>query len=104
MRKAGIEEAAGGIKIGGRNINNLRYADDTIILAETADDLQYLLRKIKEESAVAGLKLNMRKTCVMTNGPIQEFHIDNEQVEIVKEFIFLGSSINTDSSCRKEIK
>ena len=104
MRKAGIEEAAGGIKIGGRNINNLRYADDTTILAETADDLQCLLRKIKEESAVTGLKLNMKKICVMTNGPIQEFHIDNEQVEIVKEFIFLGSSINADSNCSNEIK
>jgi hypothetical protein len=104
MRKAGIDEAAGGIKIGGRNINNLRYADDTTILAETADDLQYLLRKVKEESAAAGLKLNMKKTFVMTNGPIQEFHIDNDQVEIVKEFIFLGSSINNDGSCSNEIK
>jgi exonuclease III len=104
MRKAGIDEAAGGIKIGGRNINNLRYADDTTILAETADDLQCLLRKVKEESAAARLKLNMKKTFVMTNGPIQEFHIDNDQVEIVKEFIFLGSSISTDGNCSNEIK
>ncbi|CAF3391752.1 unnamed protein product [Rotaria socialis] len=104
MRKAGIEEAAGGIKIGGRNINNLRYADDTTIMAETADDLQYLLRKVKEESAAAGLKLNMKKTFVMTNAPIQEFYIDNDQVEIVKEFIFLGSSINIDGNCSNEIK
>jgi len=104
MRKASIDEAAGGIKIGGRNINNLRYADDTTILAETVDDLQYLLRKVKEESAAAGLKLNMKKTFVMTNGPIQEFHIDNDQVEIVKEFIFLGSNINTDGNCSNEIK
>ena len=104
MRKDGIEEAACGIKIGGRNINNLRYADDTTILAEIADDLQCLLRKVKEESTIAGLKLNMKKICVMTNGPIQEFHIDNDQVDIVKEFIFLGSSINTDSNCSNEIK
>ncbi|CAF4112945.1 unnamed protein product, partial [Rotaria magnacalcarata] len=98
MRKAGIDEAAGGIKTGGRNINNLRYTDDTKIMAETADDLEYLLRKVKEESAATGLKLNMKKTVVMTNGPIQEFHIDNDQVEIVKEFIFLGCSINTDGN------
>lgn len=104
MRKAGVDEATGGIKIGGRNINNLRYADDTTILAETVDDLQCLLRKIKEESEAAGLKLNMKKTCVMTNGPIQVFHVDNDQVEIVKEFVYLGSSINIDVNCSNEIK
>jgi hypothetical protein len=80
MRKAGIDEAAGGIKIGGRKINNLRYADDTTILVETAEDLQYLLRKVKEESAAVGIKLNMKKTFMMTNGPIEEFHIHNDQV------------------------
>ena len=104
MRKAGIVDAAGGIKIGGRNVNNLRYADDTTILAETVDDLQCLLRKIKEARAAAGLKLNMKKTFVMTNGPIQEFHIDNDQIEIVQEFIFLSSSINTEGNCSNEIK
>ncbi|CAF4950873.1 unnamed protein product, partial [Rotaria socialis] len=104
MRKVGIDEAACGIKIGGGNINNLRYADDTTIMTETAEGLQYLLGKVKEESAAAGLKLNMKKTFVMTNGPIQEFHIDNDQVEIVNELIFLGSSINTDGNCSNEIK
>ncbi|CAF3322374.1 unnamed protein product [Rotaria socialis] len=103
MRKAEIDEAVGGIKIGGRNINNLRYTDDATIMA-AADDLQYLLQKVKEKNAAAGLQLNMKKTFVMTNGSIQEFHIGNDQVEIVKEFIFLGSIINIDGNCSNEIK
>ncbi|CAF1469573.1 unnamed protein product [Adineta ricciae] len=85
--KSEIYETASGIKIGGRNINNIRYADDTTILAETADDLQYLIQKVKK-SAATGVKLNMKKNFVMTNGSIQELYIDNDQMEIIKEFIF----------------
>ena len=104
MRKTGIDETTAGIKIGGRNINNLRYADDTTLLAETADDLKHLLTKVKTESETAGLKLNMKKTFVMTNSEMKEFHIDNEQVEIVEEFIFLGSIVNNDGQCSNEIR
>lgn len=104
MRKAGIDEATGGINISGRNINNLRYADDTTLLSETADDLKCLLQKMEKESAATGLKLNMKKTFVMINGPIHEFHINNDQVEIVNEFIFLGSSIKIAGNCSNEIK
>ena len=93
-----------GIKIGGRNINNLRYADDTTLLAENVNDLKYLLTKVNLESAAAGLRLNMKKTFVMTNGPIEEFNIDNEQVEIVNDFIFLGSNVNKDGDCSVEIR
>ena len=94
-----MEEATAGIKISGRNINNLRYADDTTLLAETADDLKYFLKKVHEVSAAVGLKLNMKKMFVMTNGAIQELHLDNDQVEIVQEFILLGSNLNVDSNC-----
>mgnify|MGYP000280076563 CR=1 FL=1 len=104
MRKVDIDETTAGIKIGGQNINNLRYADDTTLLAENVSDLKCLLTKVSLESAAAGLRLNMKKTFVMTNGPIEEFNIDNEQVEIVNDFIFLGSNVNKDGNCSVEIK
>ena len=104
MRKAGIDEAAAGIKIGGRNINNIRYADGTTPLAQTtADDLKILIRKVKEESAAATLKLNMKKTFVMTNRLTQKFHIGNDQMKIVKEFIFPGSNVKINGNCSNEI-
>ena len=104
MRNAGLEEAQAGIKIAGRNINNLRYADDTTLKAESEEDLKSLLMKVKEESEKAGLKLNIQKTKVMASGPITSWEIDGETVETVADFIFGGSKIIADGDCSHEIK
>ena len=104
MRNAGLDEAQAGIKIAGRNINNLRYADDTTLMAESVEDLKTLLMKVKEESEKAGLKLNIQKTKIMTSGPITSWEIDGETVETVSDFIFLGSKITADGDCSQEIK
>ena len=92
------------IKIAGKNINNLRYADDTIFMAESKEELKSLLMKLKEESGKAGLKLNIKKTKIMTSGPITSWHIDGETMETVTDFIFLGSKITADGECTHEIK
>ena len=104
MRNAGLDEAQAGIKIAGRNINNLRYADDTILMAESKEELKSLLMKVKKESEKAGLKLNIQKTKIMASGPITSWQIDGETVETVIDFIFLGSKITVDGDCRHEIK
>ena len=91
MRNAGLEEAQAGIKIAGRNINNLRYADDTTLMAESEEELKSFLMKVKEESEKVGLKLNIQKTKIMASGPISSWEIDGETVETVADFIFLGS-------------
>ena len=104
MRNTGLEEAQGGSKIAGRNINNLRYADDTTLMAESEEELNSLLMKVKEESEKAGLKLNIQKTKIMASGPITSWEIDGETVETVSDFIFLGSKITADGNCRHEIK
>ena len=104
MRNAGLEEAQAGIKIAGRNINNLRYADDTTLMAESEEELRSLLMKVKVESEKVGLKLNIQKTRVMASGPITSWEIDGETVETVSDFIFLGSKITTDGDCSHEIK
>uniref|UniRef100_A0A4W2F1Z7 Reverse transcriptase domain-containing protein n=1 Tax=Bos indicus x Bos taurus TaxID=30522 RepID=A0A4W2F1Z7_BOBOX len=104
MRNAGLEEAQAGIKIAGRNINNLRYADDTTLMAESEEELKSLLMKVKEESEKVGLKLNIRKTKIMASGPITSWEIDGETVETVSDFIFLGSKITADGDCSHEIK
>ena len=104
MRNAGLEEAQAGIKSAGRNINNLRYADDTTLMAESEEELKSLLMKVKEESKKVGLKLNIQKTKIMASGPITSWQIDGETVETVADFIFLGSKINADGDCRHEIK
>jgi exonuclease III len=104
MRKAGLEEEEAGIKIGGIKINNLRYADDTTLMAEGEEDLRRLLRKIKEESLRFGLKLNMSKTKIMTTGRCDGFDIDGENVEVVKSFIFLGSRIEDDGGCEADVR
>ena len=101
MRNAGLEEAQAGIKIAGRNINNLRYADDTTVMAESAEELKSFLMKVKEESEKVGLKLNIQKTKIMASGPITSWQID---VETVADFIFLGSKITADGDCPHEIK
>uniref|UniRef100_A0A4W2GVQ8 RNA-directed DNA polymerase n=1 Tax=Bos indicus x Bos taurus TaxID=30522 RepID=A0A4W2GVQ8_BOBOX len=103
MRNAGLEETQAGIKIGGRNINNLRYADDTTLMAESEEELKSLLMKVKVESEKVGLKLNIQKTMIMTSGPITSWEIDGETVETVSNFIFLGSKITTDGDCSHEI-
>ena len=103
MRNTGLEEAQAGIKIAGRNINNLRYADDTILMAESKE-LKSLLMKVKEESEKVGLKLNIQKTKIMAFGHITLWEIDGETVETVSDFIFLGSKITTDGDCSHEIK
>ena len=103
MRKAGLEEAQAGIKIAGRNINNLRYADDTTLMAESEEELKSLL-KVKVESEKVGLKLNIQKTKIMASGPITLWEIDGETVEIVSDFIFRGSKITADGDCSHEIK
>ena len=103
MRNAGLEEAQAGIKIAGRNISKLRYADDTTLMAESEEELKSLLMKVKEESEKVGLKLNIQKTEVMTSGPITSWEIDGETVEIVSDFIFLGSKITADGDCSHEI-
>ena len=104
MRNAGLEEAQAGIKIAGRNINNLRYADDTTLMAESEQELKSLLMKVKEESERFGLKLNIQKTKIMASGPIPSWQIDGETVKTVAEFIFLGSKITADGDCSHEIK
>ena len=104
MRNAGLEEAQGGIKIAGRNINNLRYADDTTLMAESEEELKSLLIKVKEESEKVGLKLNIQKTKIMASGPITSSEIDGETVEAESDFIFLGSKITADGDCSHEIK
>ena len=104
MRNAGLEEAQAGIKIAGRNINNLRYADDTTLIAEREEELKSLLMKVKEESEKAGLKLNIQKTKIMASNPITSCHIDGETMETVTDFIFLGSKITADGDCSYEIK
>ena len=99
MRNAGLAEEQAGIKIAGRNINNLRYADDTTLMAESEDELKSLLMKVKEESKKVGLKLNVQKTKIMAFGPITTWQIDGETMETVTEFILGGSKINTDGDC-----
>ena len=103
MRNAGLDEAQAGIKIAGRNINNLRYADDTTIMAES-EELKSLLMKVKKESEKVGLKLNIQKTKIMASGPITSWQIDGETVETVSDFIFLVSKITADGDCSHEIK
>ena len=104
MRNAGLEEAESGIKIAGRNINNLRYADDTTLMAESEEELKSLVIKVKEESEKVGLKLNIQKTKIMASGPIISWEIDGKTVEIVSEFIFWDSKITADGDCNHEIK
>ena len=104
MRDAGLEEAQAGIKIDGRNINNLRYADDTTLMAESEDELKSLLMKVKEESEKVGLKLNIQKTKIMASGPITSWEIDGETVKTVADFVFLGSKITAGGDCSHEIK
>ena len=99
MRNAGWEEAQAGIKIARRNINNLRYADDTILMAESEEELKSLLMKVKEESEKVGLKLNIQKTKIMASGPITSWEIGGETVETVSDFIFWGSKITADGDC-----
>ena len=101
MRNAGLDEAQAGIKIAGRNISNLRYADDTTLMAESEEELKSLLRKVKEESKKVGLKLNIQKTKIMASGPITSGQIDGETVS---DFIFLGSKITADGDCSHKIK
>ena len=105
MRNAGLEEAQTGIKIAGRNINNLRYADDTTLMAESEEELKSLLMKVKEESEKVGfLKLNIQKTKIMASGPITLWQIDGETMKTVTDSIFLGSKITADGDCSHEIK
>ena len=104
MRNAGLEEAQAGIKIAGRNINNVRYADDTTFMAETEEELKSLLMKVKEESEKVALKLNIQKTKIMASGPITSWEIDGERVETVADFILGGSKITADGDCSHEIK
>ena len=104
MRNAGLGEAQAGIKIAGRNINNLRYADDPILMAESEEDLKSLLMKVKEESEKVVLKLNIQKTKIMASNPITSWQIDGEKMERVTDFIFLGSKITADGEYRCEIK
>ena len=104
MRNAGREEAQAGIKIAGRNINNLTYADDTTLTAESEEELKNLLMKVKEERGKAGLKLNIQKTKIIASGPITSLQVDGETVETMADFIFLGSKITADGDCSHEIK
>ena len=104
MRNAGLEEAQAGIKIAKRNINNLRYADDTTLMAESEEELKSLLMKVKEESKKVGFKLNIQKTKIMASSPITSWEIDGERVETVSDFIFGGSKITGDGDCSHEIK
>ena len=104
MRNTGLEETQAGIKIAGRNINHLRYVDDTTLMAESEEELKSLLMKVKEESEKVGLKLNTQKTKIMASGPITSWEIDGETVETVADFIFLGSQITADGDCSHEIK
>ena len=104
MRNVGLEEAQAGIKIAGRNVSNLRYADDTTLMAESKEELKSLLMKVKEESEKADLKLNIQKTKIMASGPITSWQIDGEMVETVSDFILGGSKITADGDCSHEIK
>ena len=104
MRNAGLNEAQAGIKIAGRNINNLRYADDTTLMVENEEELKSLLMKVKEESEKVGLKLNIQKTKIMASGRITSWQTDGETIEAVTDFIFLGSRITADGDCSHEIK
>ena len=104
MRNATLEEAQAGIKIAGRNINNLRYADDTTLMAASEEELKSLLMKVKEESENVGLKLNIQKTKIMASNPITSWQVDGETVDTVADLIFLGSKITADGDCSHEIK
>ena len=104
MRNAGLEEAQAEIKTAGRNISNLRYADDTTLMAESEEELKSLLMKVKEQSEKVGLKLNIQKTKIMASSPIASWQIDGETVETVADFIFLGFNITEDGDCSREIK
>ena len=104
MRNPGLEETQAGIKIAGRNINNLRYADDTTLMAESGEEWKSLLMKVKEKSEKADLKLNIQKTKIMASGPITSWQIDEEAMETVIDFLFLGSKITSDGDCSHEIK
>ena len=104
MRNAGLEEAQAGIKIAGRNINNLKYADDTTLMAESKEELKSLLMKMKEESGKVGLKLNIQETKIMVSGPITSWQVDGETMETVTDFILEGSKITANGDCSHEIK
>ena len=104
MRNTGLEEVQAGVKIAGRNINNLRYADDTTLMAESEEELESLLMKVNEESEKVGLKLNIQKTKIIASGPITSWEIDGETVETVSDFLFFGSKITEDGDCSHEIK
>ena len=104
MRNSGLEEAQARIKTAGRNINNLRYADDTTLMAESEEELKSLLMKVKEESEKVGLKLNIQKTKIMASGPITSWQIDGKIMKTVRDFIFLGSKITADCECSHKIK
>ena len=104
MRNAGLGEAQAGIKIARRNINNLRYADDTTLMGESGEELKSLLMKLKEESEKVGLKFNIQKTKIMASGPITSWQIDGKTMETASDFIFLGSKITADGECSQEIK
>ena len=104
MRNSGLEEAQAGIKTAGKNINNLRYADDTTLMAEREEEIKSLQMKMKEESEKGGLKLNIQKNKIMASGPITSWQIDGETVETVADFIFRGSKITADGDCSHEIK
>ena len=104
MQNVGLDEAQAGIKIARRNINNLRYADDTTLMAESEEELENLLMKVKEKSEKAGLKLNIQKIKIMASGPITSWQTDGETVETVSDFIFFGSKITADGNCSHEIK
>ena len=104
MRNAGLEETQAGLKIAGRNINNLRYADDTTLMAESEEELKSLVMKLEVESEKVDLKLNIQKTKIMASGPITPWEVDGETVETVSDFIFLGSQITADGDCSHEIK
>ena len=104
MRNAGLEEAQAGIKIAGRNTNNLRYADETTLMAESEEELKSLLMKVKEESEKVGLKLNVQKIKIIASGPITSLQIDGKAMKTVTDFIFLGSKITADGDCSHEIK
>ena len=103
MRNAGLEEAQAGVKIAGRNHNNLKYADDTTLMAESKEELKSLLMKVKEESEKVGLKLNIQKTKIMASGPITSWQIDGETMETVTDFTFLGAKFTADGDCSHEI-
>ena len=104
MRNTGLDEAQAGMKIAGRNINNLRYADYTTLMAESEEELKCLLMKVKEESEKVGLRLNIQKAKVMASGPITSWQIDGKTVETVRDFVFLGSKITVDGDCSHEIQ